>query len=280
MLVDLGVGDWPKMQRVNWDNFEDSDDEELAGGKLERATYQVLAPQVTIYEAPDDATNKLGFRRAGERLFCDARAGNWVRLSQTFVLGKGFDRRGWVLIEGNADVGRFLKKLDSQPKPAATEPVKPAAAEPLKPTAAAQPPAKLASQPPVATDAQRTYYDKWQGIAADLDATDDDDAPPAEALAQLKQLPDNVVTALERARAACDTLDSARPPVPVDKHQVTTKLPPATEPPLTTEPPPAAELLLTAEEDEDDDDDIGEPLGEPVAFEPSRAKVVPRTHTA
>ena len=98
-----------------WDNFEDSDDEELAGGKLERATYQVLAPQVTIYEAPDDATNKLGFRRAGERLFCDARAGNWVRLSQTFVLGKGFDRRGWVLIEGNADVGRFLKNWTRNP---------------------------------------------------------------------------------------------------------------------------------------------------------------------
>ena len=101
------------MWRTNWDAFEDSDDEELEGGTLERATYRVLAERINIYEAPDESTHKLGWRNAGERLLCDARSGNWVRLTETFKLGKGFEKRGWVIIEaeGNAKVGRFLQKL-------------------------------------------------------------------------------------------------------------------------------------------------------------------------
>ena len=167
------------MGRTNWDAFHDSDDEELEGAKLERATYLVVGDSVTIYEAPDQSMHKLGWRKAGERLFCDAVGDNWVRLAETFVLGRGFEKRGWVMIEGDGDAGRLLKKMDNT-KPAATASPKPAPAVP-KPAVATTAPPKPVAAMATPTDTRSAYYQNWERVAT---AVDDDDeiakAPASE----------------------------------------------------------------------------------------------------
>merc|ERR1719230_1190927 len=132
------------------------------------------------------------------------------------------------MIEGNAAVGRFLKKVEP-PKPAA-------AAQPAKAPAPAPPPPKpvadanaTAAAVGARNDVRSAYYDKWQGIAAEMD---DDDATAnthsAAADTPPRLLPANVASAFESAHAACDSLSAARlePDTPASKTPLATAMPP------------------------------------------------------
>ena len=165
------------MRRTNWDDFDDSDDEELAGGVRESAAYRVVGSNVAVLDAPDGGAGVLDLREAGETLACDARSGNWVRLRETFDVRGQREARGWAMVDGtSAGLGQLLQKVERQARgPVDRQPhAAPASAPPPRPIAPLTAEAAKSSAP----DSQKEYYQKWDSVAGQVEDEDEDEALP------------------------------------------------------------------------------------------------------
>lgn len=159
--------------KKNWDALVDSDDEEaLAGGELERATYRVIGENAAIFDAPNANAGVLDLRNRGDHLACDARNGNWVRLQEAFPDRHNSEQRGWAAIDGGDVHGILLQKVVQRAK-AAPVPV------PSLPVVAPPPAAPLqVSQPLVtaeATSRAALAYSKWDKWLAEVSDDEDDE---------------------------------------------------------------------------------------------------------
>lgn len=160
-----------------WDDYVDSsDEEELAGGRPERAHYNVVGDVVAVLREPRQDAAVLELKERGETIQCDARKDNWVRLIEEFPL-RGCDHgRGWAMIDGSGlgkpGVGLLLSKVERQPRP------KPQAAATAAPPIAAPPPKRIPAQLAEAPPSQRPFdQSKWNEVVKDIP---DPPPPPAQ----------------------------------------------------------------------------------------------------
>jgi hypothetical protein len=161
------------MRRTNWDDFDDSDDEELAGGVHERAEYRVIGSNVAVLDAPDGGAGVLDLRESGETLACDARSGNWVRLRETFDVRGQREARGWAMVDGTpVGLGQLLQKVERPARgPVDKQPnIAPASAPVPRPIASST--AEATSSAP---DSRKEYYQKWDSVAGQVVDEDEDE---------------------------------------------------------------------------------------------------------
>jgi hypothetical protein len=160
----------PASSYSKWEQFDDSDDEDLHGGAVEREAYTVVATGVGVLEAPEPNAGILDMKNKGETLSCDARAGSWVRLCESFALRGRPDVRGWAMIDDRAGAGVLLARVERsaprRPPPTAAE--RPAAAA----TSSAPPAPKRIDAPPGGTGAPHAArafdMSKWDALTADI----------------------------------------------------------------------------------------------------------------